>query len=214
MIRYFIQRYRMYFGLGVIILISLLGMLYFYDQRDISKNAPFQIKEDNSSVKLKTMNPSNGAHHEKQWVVDVKGAVYHPGVYYFKHPPLVQTVLDRAGGCNGKVDQRRINLAAKVQDGQVIYVPEGQEAIPSEYPLPGMDQMKVNDNNESTPDKIDLNHAGISDLEQIPGIGPKRAAEIIAYRDKKQGFKNLKELQEISGIGEKTYMKLSERLYI
>lgn len=55
---------------------------------------------------------------------------------------------------------------------------------------------------------ININKAGESELQNIPGIGPKKAQEIISYREQNGGFKTKEELKEIKGIGDKTYQTL------
>lgn len=52
--------------------------------------------------------------------------------------------------------------------------------------------------------KIDLNHADLSSLTgSFKGIGKKRAAAIIAYREAHKGFKSLEEFAEIKGFGQR-----------
>ena len=59
---------------------------------------------------------------------------------------------------------------------------------------------------------IDLNTAPKNTLTRLPGIGPKRALDIIAYRDKHGGFKTKKDIQKIKGIGVKTFEKMKKYL--
>lgn len=70
-------------------------------------------------------------------VIDVKGAVYRPGVYKFSNGPIMAEVLEKAGGTLPTVDRTRLNLAAPLVNGQVLYVPNGTEDVPEQYPLPG-----------------------------------------------------------------------------
>lgn len=49
--------------------------------------------------------------------------------------------------------------------------------------------------------RIDLNRASRAELLQLPGVGPRMADRIEAYRDEHGGFRNVAELQEVSGIG-------------
>jgi competence protein ComEA len=55
---------------------------------------------------------------------------------------------------------------------------------------------------------LELNSATASDLETLPGVGPKMAARILAYRTQRGGFKSAEELDNISGIGEKRMTQL------
>jgi competence protein ComEA len=56
---------------------------------------------------------------------------------------------------------------------------------------------------------VNLNTATEAELQTLSGVGPKKAADIIAYRDANGGFKSVEELKEVSGIGDKTYERLS-----
>ena len=51
---------------------------------------------------------------------------------------------------------------------------------------------------------LDLNTASAAELELLPGIGPNRAADIIAYRERVGGFRSVNQLSRISGIGPRT----------
>lgn len=58
---------------------------------------------------------------------------------------------------------------------------------------------------------ININEADTLDLQRLPGVGEKRAGEILAYREEHGGFVCLEELLLIPGIGEKTLEEI--RLY-
>lgn len=63
------------------------------------------------------------------------------------------------------------------------------------------------DGGESRPDsllpgeRIDVNTADVYDLQRLPGIGEKRALDIIAWREEHGPFRTVDELTGISGIG-------------
>jgi len=59
-----------------------------------------------------------------------------------------------------------------------------------------------------TEGRLNINTADASELITLPGIGEVLSGRIIAYRDEKGGFKNIYELMDVSGIGEKTFEKL------
>lgn len=60
---------------------------------------------------------------------------------------------------------------------------------------------------------IDIRVATASELEVLPGIGAKRAADIIAYRQQ-HPFVNVNEIMNVRGIGAKTYEKMKPMLLI
>jgi competence protein ComEA len=52
------------------------------------------------------------------------------------------------------------------------------------------------------PLSLDLNTATEQELEQLDGVGPAIAANIVAYREQHGGFASIDELDEVSGIGD------------
>jgi len=62
--------------------------------------------------------------------------------------------------------------------------------------------------------KLDLNQAGMQQLEQVKGIGPVRAREIIQYRKAHHGFQSVADLEKVKGIGAKTVARLQGKLTV
>lgn len=55
---------------------------------------------------------------------------------------------------------------------------------------------------------VDINAAGVEELETLPGVGPRTAQLIVEYRDESGGFTKIEELMNVRGIGEKTFLRL------
>jgi competence protein ComEA len=55
---------------------------------------------------------------------------------------------------------------------------------------------------------VNLNTATAEQLTSIPGVGPKMAERIIEYRQKNGGFKKVEDLMNVSGVGEKSFLKM------
>jgi len=55
---------------------------------------------------------------------------------------------------------------------------------------------------------VNLNTATAEQLATIPGVGPKMAERIVDYRQKNGGFKKVEDLMNVSGIGEKNFLKM------
>ncbi|XXM73677.1 helix-hairpin-helix domain-containing protein [Lysinibacillus sphaericus] len=140
--------------------------------------------------------------------VDVKGEVKKPGLYEVKKGERLKSVIDRAGGFTAKADSKLINLAIKVTDEMLIYVPgEGETA--AQVPL-----IQENAASPVADGKIDLNGATQEDFETLPGIGPAKAAAFVQYRDENGPFTRVEDIKNISGIGDKTFEKLKELIFV
>lgn len=139
---------------------------------------------------------------DKLLIVDVKGAVKNPGVYEATEGDRVNDIIKKAGGMLDKGEKNGVNLAMKVTDEMIIYVPYiGEEdSIISE----SGNQTSLSSDEEL----ININKASETELTELPGVGPSKAAAIIEYREQNGGFSTKEDIKNISGIGEKTYEKL------
>ncbi|KXH87575.1 hypothetical protein AU377_02085 [Sporosarcina sp. HYO08] len=142
-------------------------------------------------------------------VVDVKGAVHHPGVYSMMEGDRLIDAINAAGGYLPNADSRMINHAMKLVDEFVIYVPvEGEEATNFELPAIGNGQQQQND------DQVNINTADERQLMTLPGIGPSKAAAIIQHRTDHGAFQTTQALMEVSGIGAKTFERLEQYIQV
>jgi len=141
-------------------------------------------------------------------VVHVVGAVNNPGVYHFTSSARTQDAVKAAGGPTAKADLENVNLAAKLNDGQQIRVPEKGEGSSSNVPIGGGKSGKL------ASGKISLNNAGLDQLCLVPGIGPATAQKIITYRQAHGGFTSIEQLQEVGGIGPKKFERMQPFLQL
>ncbi|WP_218658768.1 helix-hairpin-helix domain-containing protein [Streptococcus suis] len=136
-----------------------------------------------------------------QLVVDVKGAVEKPGLYTLEAGARVNDAVEAAGGLTSQADPKSINLAQKLSDEAVVYVASKDENISVVASTNASSAMSQEEKNTSL---VNLNTATEADLQTISGIGAKRATDIIAYREANGGFKSVDDLNNVSGIGDKT----------
>jgi competence protein ComEA len=61
---------------------------------------------------------------------------------------------------------------------------------------------------QESQDRIDLNAANETQLQEVPGIGPAMASRIVTWREEHGPFERVEDLLNISGIGVKTLEKL------
>ena len=136
--------------------------------------------------------------------VDVKGAVKSPGIYDLPVGSRVNDAVQKAGGLTEQADSKSLNLAQKVSDEALVYVPTKGEAAASQQTVSGTAS------STSKEKKINLNKASLEELKQVKGLGGKRAQDIIDHRETNGKFKSVDELKKVSGIGAKTIEKLKD----
>ncbi len=135
-------------------------------------------------------------------VVEVSGAVAHPGVFRLPAGSRVADAIDAAGGYGARVDVRAadrvLNLAAPLEDGQKVHVPDRDEAV---APSTGGGSPGPN---PAAGGPVDLNRATEAELDALPGIGPATAAKIIAGRP----YASIDELSSRKVVGAATLARI------
>ncbi|MGG3893691.1 helix-hairpin-helix domain-containing protein [Geobacillus stearothermophilus] len=145
----------------------------------------------------------------KTAVVDVKGAVANPGVYEVAADARIRDAIALAGGLTDEADETKVNLAAKVHDEMMIYVPKKGEDAPASNAV-----SKSPSDGDRNGMQVAINTATEEELMQLPGIGPAKANAIIAYREEHGPFRRVEDLLNVTGIGEKTLEKLKPYLLV
>ena len=171
-------------------------------------------EEADEEAKEESESNANSAANET-WYVDIKGAIKVPQVVPVTPGMRVHDVVEMAGGVTGEADQSQVNLAQLVTDQMVIYVPKvGEEVRPSTEALVAGSKVTESAVSESSGDGtsggdlVNINTADTTMLQTLSGIGEKRAADIINYRETNGLFETVDDLDQVSGIGEKTMEKL------
>jgi len=136
---------------------------------------------------------------QEEIIVDLKGAVTTPGIFRLEVGSRVNDAIKLAGGFKSGADRNKVNLAEKLKDEMVIYVPKiGEETV-------GDIQVSSVTNDEADhKESVDINHATIEELQKIPGIGPSKAKNIIEYIEMNGSFTSIEQLDEVNGIGTKS----------
>lgn len=145
-----------------------------------------------------------------QIVVDVDGAVAHPGLYKLPPDSRVQAALAAAGGLSPQADAHRINRAAKLHDGQKLYVLSQGESTPPLAASSGQGcegqactstEGGVAGSDPEGQGLVNINTANATQLTQLPGVGPAIAQKIIDYRTANGPFTSVDDLTKVPGIG-------------
>jgi len=130
--------------------------------------------------------PDSAAATSPRLVVHVTGAVRQPGLYRLKEGSRVADAVSRAGGATASADSAAVNLAAPLADGMQVLMPSRVAGAA------GM---------ASPTGRISLNAASVTELDELPGVGPVTAQKIIDFRAAHGGFRSVDDLDSIPGIG-------------
>jgi competence protein ComEA len=136
-------------------------------------------------------------------LIDVAGAVMRPGLHQLLAGDRVGDAIDAAGGFAPRVDlavaSQALNLAQPLQDGSKVLVPEL-----------GVDRV-----GRATADdgRIDINRAGQSELESLPGVGPVTARKIIEARSDGQ-FATVRDLRGRGIVGQALFEDLKDLIRV
>ncbi len=134
-------------------------------------------------------------------LVYVCGAVENPGVVALEQDARVVDAIELAGGMTAEADETDVNLAARLTDGEKIYIPTVAEAA-------------IRKAEEEKKTLININTADITELCTLSGIGESKAEEIIRYREENGFFRTKEELMKVPGIKENLFQKIVEKITV
>ncbi|CAN7202025.1 helix-hairpin-helix domain-containing protein [Peribacillus frigoritolerans] len=146
--------------------------------------------------------------------VDVKGAVKSPGIFTAQAGDRVIDLISSAGSFTEKADKDKVNFAQIIEDQMVIYVPEiGEEDKGN------LENIQVGTSGDAVTKGtsgglVNLNTATQEDLQTLTGIGPSKATAILEYRETVGKFKEVDELKQVTGIGDKTFERLRDSVSV
>ena len=151
--------------------------------------------------------------------VHVVGEVAAPGMYELDEGSRVSDCIQAAGGMLEGADQLSVNLARPLADGEQVIV----SSKTAEEPLSATSSSDTHDSNTGSASgknsvsgtgKVNINTASASELTSLDGVGDATAAKIIAYRQANGSFSSIEEIKKVSGIGDKKFEALKDRITV
>jgi len=205
------------FGVVVLVLVAVVAGVVWYrigvgGASAGESAAPRAVTTTVSTTTLDDPTPSTGPKGTPaRLAVHVAGAVTHPGVVELNTGARVIDAVEAVGGALADGDLDRLNLAAKVTDGERVYVAKVGQADPGVVDGGGADAPAPGDGagTGGVGTKVNLNTATQAQLEELPGIGPTYAQSIIAERQRRGGFTSVNDLRSVRGIGDKRFAELA-----
>jgi competence protein ComEA len=151
-------------------------------------------------------------------IVHVSGAVGQPGVYPLPEGSRIQDAIESAGGLQNAAEPLALNLAARLEDGDQLWIPAEGEADLQLSPGSPASTPVLAPQDGTTPARadglIEINTASQAELESLPGIGPVTASKIIAYREEKGLFKTVEQILDVPGIGPATFERIKDLITV
>ncbi|MGX7098393.1 helix-hairpin-helix domain-containing protein [Globicatella sanguinis] len=201
----------------VVLVIFILGIVYFLFQNQpetvsfLSESG--ETRMDEALLTMSTTETTEITTQEMIIYVDVKGEVRDPGVYQLSNGARVMDAIESAGGLTNEADEDQLNLALLLSDQMVIVVPNINQTLEEEYSMVNhfANEIDEDPHNEL---KININVADVAELTLLPGIGEKKAQAIIDYREENGSYQTIEDLMNVSGIGQKTFDKLSSMISV
>ncbi len=201
------------FGLALLVAVAVVAGVVWYrvgagGAQASSRAAPSRAGTTGSTRPRAATGPTTTT-LGKRVIVHVAGAVARPGVVELAVGARVIDAVEAAGGGLPEADLDRLNLAAKVADGERVLVQRVGDPAPTEPTATGSSACRHRPG-ATAGGLLNLNTATLDQLDTLPGIGPVLAAAILTERDQRGGFKSVNELRDVRGIGEKRFADLRD----
>lgn len=187
-IKEYIARNKSSILLVVLILISISSIVF---QNIKSKD---EIEINNVTIKKEE--------YSNKIAVYIAGEVVNPGVYYIDENTRLDDLIKTCGGLTEDADISDVNLAEKLNDSDKIDIPKksSNESI-------------IEEDNDVNDDLVNINTASVEELEQLNGVGPTLAKNIVEYRNNNK-FTSIEDLLNVNGIGQAKYNKIKEYICV
>ena len=191
-------------GISVIMVIIILFTIKNNKQYEEMEVGSFNTIEDYEEPE-----------EEKDFIIiHITGEVINPGIIKIKEGERIKDAIDAAGGLTPNADTNKINLAYVVSDGQKIYIPSIFDETEKQLITEEIGESVLDGNTEKKTNKININTATQTELEELKGIGPSTALKIIKYRKENGTFKSIEEIKYVPGIGEGKFKEIEDEICV
>lgn len=210
----------------VVIIIIILLLLYFVKQNNESTYLDLGIDEEIMKKDDEQKNSIEDSEEKNKIIIHVSGSVKKEGIVKIDEGSRIVDAIEAAQGLLDEADMSKINLAYMLEDGQKIYIPSIQDTEKNdnveeiEYITEdcGNNIIISGEIEESKKERsnimININNATQTELEQLPGVGPSTALNIIEYRESNGKFESIEDIKNVRGIGEAKFESIKSNICI
>lgn len=206
----FCRNNEKYVKIAAVALVVIAALVFFGTKGEseeiVLKQGGENVESIEHSGEEKTGDTPEEALIMNQYVVDISGCVKKPGVYQIEEGARLYQLIELAGGLTKEADTEIINQAEVLFDGQKVLIPEKSSADGS-----ADDKLPAGITSDG---KINLNLADEQTLQEIPGVGPATAEKILTYRENHGRFSKIEDIQNVDGIGAKTFEKIKDMITV
>ena len=155
----------------------------------------------------------------KEITVYVSGEVNKSGVVTLKEGDRLAVAVEKLGGTTKKADLNNINLAIRVKDEEHYIIPKigeaKQEDLKDVNNTKDIENAEIkSENTAKDSSKININTATLEELDKLPGVGEATANKIISHREENGQFKNIEDIKNVNGIGDKKFENMKELICV
>lgn len=209
---------RRYIIAGLIfLLVAVFAIGVKYADFKNQQETKVVINEENKKAEISS--EKDQAKNEAIIQVYVCGAVTRPGVYRLPEGARLYEAIDMAEA-KADAEVKYLEMARQLVDGESILVPAVGENI--ENGSPGQNNSsKIPSNPQNSAagataqGKLNINRASVQELDEgLPGIGPSLAQRIVDYRSSNGDFKQIEDIKNVSGIGDKKFAAFKEMICV
>ena len=189
---------------GFIIFVIVMGIFSSDEDEKILQETEIETSSLTSQI--------IGSGEEEKIFVYAIGAVNKPGVIEVSVDSRLYEVIELAGGFAENADQTAINLAKTVVDEEKIIIPYKEESSTKK------ETQKINqlftETHSNNLGKININTAGVEELQMLSGIGKSTAEKIVNYRNENGKFEKIEDIKNVSGIGDSKFNSIKDKIII
>jgi competence protein ComEA len=199
------------FAAVLLVLVIISGTIYVRQEKatEISLGEKAAIKEPDDIAAVEV----NTETKPEEISVYICGFVANPGVLTVKEGTRLDEAVELSGGAKEEADLNAVNLAYRLIDEDMIYIPKkGEKLESSSKTMPGVNTIKNATADKSR--KVNINTAGASELDILEGVGPATAKTIIEYREQKGPFKSIEDIKKVKGIGDAKFNSMKDEITV